>query len=122
MGDLTPVMGEIGEAMVSRTQQRFLTGTGPDGEPWEPSGRALAEGGKTLVDHGILRSSIDYKAGSGGVEIGSNLVYAAIQELGGDAGRGGSVHLPARPYLGLDDADQDEIADIVDDWLRGALA
>jgi phage gpG-like protein len=32
-------------------------------------------------------------------ELGPTAVYARIQELGGKAGRGGSVTLPARPYL-----------------------
>lgn len=33
------------------------------------------------------------------VSVGPTVVYGRIQELGGDAGRGGSVHLPPRPYL-----------------------
>lgn len=33
------------------------------------------------------------------VDVGSDLVYARVHELGGRAGRGGSVNLPPRPYL-----------------------
>ncbi|HBO4159162.1 TPA: phage virion morphogenesis protein, partial [Pseudomonas aeruginosa] len=32
-------------------------------------------------------------------QIGSNLSYAPIQQLGGQAGRGRKVTIPARPYL-----------------------
>lgn len=31
--------------------------------------------------------------------VGGTVIYARIQELGGDTGRGGATHLPARPYL-----------------------
>ena len=33
------------------------------------------------------------------VTVGATTVYARIQELGGNAGRGHAAHLPARPYL-----------------------
>jgi phage gpG-like protein len=32
-------------------------------------------------------------------ELRSDLIYSAIHEFGGDAGRGHASHLPARPYL-----------------------
>ena len=41
--------------------------------------------------------------------IGSNLEYAAIHQLGGQAGRNKSVEIPARPYLKLTDEDFEEI-------------
>ena len=41
--------------------------------------------------------------------IGSNLEYAAIHQLGGQAGRNKSVEIPARPYLFLTNDDYNEI-------------
>ena len=41
--------------------------------------------------------------------IGSNLDYAAIHQLGGQAGKNQSVTVPARPYLQLTEDDFDEI-------------
>ncbi|OPE24472.1 phage morphogenesis protein, partial [Pseudomonas aeruginosa] len=38
--------------------------------------------------------------------IGSNLVYAAIHQFGGDAGRGHQVEIPARRYLPFDENGQ----------------
>ena len=41
--------------------------------------------------------------------IGSNLDYAAIHQLGGQAGKNKSVSIPARPYLNLTSDDLDDI-------------
>ena len=41
--------------------------------------------------------------------IGSNLEYAAIHQLGGQAGKNKSVEIPVRPYLLLTNDDYDEI-------------
>jgi phage virion morphogenesis protein len=40
------------------------------------------------------------------VAVGTNRVYAAIHQLGGQAGRGRKVTIPARPYLGVSAADR----------------
>ena len=41
--------------------------------------------------------------------IGSNKVYAAIHQLGGQAGKNKKVTIPARPYLKLTDDNLEEI-------------
>lgn len=46
-----------------------------------------------------LARSITTRADRDQAQIGSNLTYAAIQQLGGQAGRGRKVTIPARPYL-----------------------
>ena len=56
------------------------------------------------VQDGTLRSSWTMKPAksvSGGVEghVSSPVVYSAIHEFGGRAGRGGSVTIPKRPYV-----------------------
>lgn len=130
--DRTAVMTEIGEHLVSTTVARFRAQSGPDGTPWLPSGRALSDTGRarergkrgrgmTLIDQGHLRQSITYRASHDDVEVGSNLVYAAIHQFGGDAGRGQSVHLPARPFLGITGDDRAEIDDIVAAHIKRAL-
>lgn len=73
----------IGGAMVSSTQMRFREQHGPDGEAWKPSQRALRTGTDTLIEHGYLLASQTYNVLDEGVEWGSNLVYAAIQQAGG---------------------------------------
>lgn len=49
----------------------------------------------------ITREPVKKVGGAFQVKIGpQRVVYAAIHEFGGRAGRGGSVRIPARPYLG----------------------
>lgn len=146
----------IGISLVTSTQHRFEVGVGPDGSPWPPSLRAIAEGGKTLLLSGRLMRSVTYRASAAGVEVGTNTIYAAIHQLGGvihQAARSASVHfkknkrtgarlpgfrkakgadetravnigareihMPARPFVGLDDDDNREIIQISEDWLAG---
>lgn len=107
--NLRPGLNEIGDYLVSETTQRFRDSKSPQGENW----KNVKRGGKPLVDHGHLRDSIHYQATNDSVEIGSNLVYAAIHQLGGQAGRGRKVTIAARPFLGVNLADEREIGDIL---------
>jgi len=154
--DLSPALRAIGEAMVTSTRLRFASGTGPDGAKWKPSKRALKEGGQTLVLSRRLESSIMANATSSLVEWGTNVIYAAIHQLGGvinraagshtiyrKAGKDGiaprfvkkrqsnfaqdvahkafNIKIPARPFLGVDVADQVTITDILTRHLAKAL-
>ena len=79
------------------------------------------------------------------MEVGTNVVYAAIHQFGGiipphiirarraralripGIGFRRAVHhpggtIPARPYLGLSDTDERVIQDLTEDWLRKKLA
>ncbi|HBT44308.1 MAG TPA: phage virion morphogenesis protein [Rhodospirillaceae bacterium] len=120
-GRLGGVLDEIGSLVTATTIERFERGEAPDGTPWQPSQRAIAEGGLTLVNRGHLKSSTHYVVGGSSVAIGSNLVYAAIQHGGGQAGRNLSVTLPARPIYGISSADRRGIQDILSDHLREAM-
>jgi len=130
------LMEQIGAALLLSTQMRFEAERGPDGNPWPPSIRALAEGGKTLRDDGQLVGSLTYSATNEGVEIGTNVIYAAIHQQGGTIKAKSAdnltfrigdrwiskaeVTIPARPFLGIDDDDMTEIAAILSDYLAGA--
>lgn len=115
------VMDQIGRHLVASTLRRFERERAPDGSPWLKSARALAEGGRTLTDTGRLRGSIAHTVTDGGraVEVGSDVLYAAIHQLGGRAGRGRRVTLPARPYLGIDEDDRANILRIVARAIEG---
>jgi phage virion morphogenesis protein len=73
----------IGAALVTSTQHRFDTSTAPDGTIWPPSLRVIASGGQTLKLSARLMRSITYIASMTGVEIGTNVIYAAIHQFGG---------------------------------------
>ena len=117
--DLTPAMDEIGAALVSSVLDRFERGADPDGTPWTPLRRALEQGGQTLIDSGRLRGSITHVAASDRVTVGTNVIYAAIHQFGGRAGRGHRTVLPSRPFLGLSEGDIDEVRAILIDHVRG---
>lgn len=114
---------DIGGYLDSEVHNRFAEGKDPDGNGWWPSQRALNEGGSTLVDHGLLRDTITHLAflDGSGVEHGSNVIYAAIHQFGGDAGRNLAVSIPARPFIGINGDDEDVIDNIVEDHLRMAM-
>jgi phage virion morphogenesis protein len=122
VGDLQPVMQSIGEDVMERTKQRFETSTGPDGKRWQPNARATIEafidrrGGfgkrginkkgaalamnkRPLIDGGDLRRQFHVAATGNAVTIGNSMIYAAIHQFGGQAGRGKKVTIPARPFL-----------------------
>jgi phage virion morphogenesis protein len=132
-----PLFDAIGAMLVTSTQTRFEKGATPDGNPWPPSLRALATGGKTLIDSARLFGSMTHEASDSGVAVGTNAIYAAIHQFGGTIRPknaealafqvGGqsvfaqSVTLPARPFLGLDDEDRSAIEESVRKYLLEAV-
>lgn len=116
--DLTPVMRTIGQIIRSSVIKNFEEGGRP--KKWQPSQRALMAGGLTLVDSGRLKNSINAKASSDRVEIGTNVIYGAIHQLGGKAGRGKKVSIPARPFLAVQTEDWTEIKKAITDHILKA--
>ena len=122
MNDMQLLAEDVGELLVSSTLERFERGVDPEGNAWPVSIRAAREGGKTLVDKGAsggLMGSILYEASPTMVIVGSDKIYAAIHQYGGQAGRGRKVTIPKRSYLGINDADRDEIKGMMLDHLNG---
>jgi phage virion morphogenesis protein len=117
---LTYAFTELGEYILTETDMRFDRGVDPTGKPWLVSKRAMKDGGKTLVDHAILRQSVNYNATHDSVEVGvGNFpVYARIHQKGGRTGKGHRVLLPARPYLGITEDDKLEARNIILRFLR----
>lgn len=79
-----------------------------------------------LILTGQLRNSIRAEAftigGKPAVIIGTNIVYAAIHEFGGQAGRNKATKIPARPYMRPAwDAKKDEALDVVEEQLRNKV-
>ncbi|MDR1587303.1 MAG: phage virion morphogenesis protein [Treponema sp.] len=71
----------------------------------KPRGKQAKRRGSTdsiLQDHGQLKRSLTWEAyPDGSVIFGSNMVYARIHQQGGQAGRGHTSLIPARPYMGV---------------------
>lgn len=68
-------------------------------------GRTARAGRLILTDSARLRNSISYNASAAGVTIGTSVIYAAIHQFGGPAGRGHKVTIPPRPFLLFQDED-----------------
>lgn len=129
--DTQSLMEEIGDYVLSETLLNFEQEQTPEGQPWDKSIRAREGGGKTLQDRGHLRDSYTFDALSDQVEIGSNVIYAAIHHFGGTIkGKDGNlkfkignrwsqkaeVEIPARPALGITDGMETEIGDLALDF------
>lgn len=132
---------EIGAGLVNSVQNRFLTGTDVDGNPWKISWRARMQGGETLRDTGRLMNSYTHNVLSSGVEVGTDVVYAPHLHygatilpkngqyitfaVGGQYRKVKQSILPPRTQLGLDAEDEVMVLDIVGSFidehlLRGA--
>lgn len=133
------VMQEISEKGESSTRDRFnKTQSAPDGTPWKPSGRVQERGGKTLLWHNHLVNSITADYGDDFAEWGTNSTYAAIHQFGGEIRptsakalvfkapdgsfvRAKKVTIPARPFLGINADDEENILDIINQHLTDVI-
>jgi phage virion morphogenesis protein len=131
--DPSPLMRIIGDYGVDSTRRRMIEQHAPDGTAWAALNPAYAElkgsGYDILYASGALRGSLTYLAGMSEVSWGSGMIYAAVHQFGATIVPknapalsfvlGGklspylvsvkSVTIPARPYLGISDADRVEI-------------
>lgn len=128
----------LSEALLRSTDWAFKNESDPNtGEKWQnwsPSYvlSLLKQGRKPhsmLQRHGMqgggLRSTIQENPGDGEASIraglGSNLRYARIHQLGGKAGRGRKVTIPARPYLGLTQRHKEQAKTKIGKLLKQAI-
>jgi phage virion morphogenesis protein len=128
-GNLSGLFRNFGEYMKGSIEKNFAAGGRP--AKWRPlagstlksflasrksfrtkagsvskKGAAALSGRLPLTDKGILRRSIaPTEIRANGIVIGTNKIYAAIHQFGGQAGRGKKVPIPARPYLLFQDED-----------------
>ena len=77
--------------------------------------------GIPLNDTGALRQSIDELSDNDTARVGTNMVYAAIHQFGGWAGRNRKVYIPARPFLQLTNEDKQDLMDDVQDYFASLL-
>lgn len=137
MENTTPVMSAIGEGLVSSTRRRFVTQTSPEGAKWaalNPAYKPLKKNSRILTESGRLGGSINHQDGRDWTRVGTNVIYAAIHQFGGTIVPKSASHLvfrlatgivhalsvtiPARPYLGISDDDEEMVADTVLIFLR----
>jgi phage virion morphogenesis protein len=119
--DITGALQIIGERILRHTGERFTAQRDADGKPWKPLKPATLKHKKNpmiLTESHQLRDSIRYQVSDNVLRVGTNKVYGAIHQLGGKAGRGRKVNIPARPYLGVGKEDAADIVQVLTDWLE----
>lgn len=153
--DLSPALDDVGAAAAVSAQARIEAERGPDGAAWPALAASTLKrrgaNARALRHTARLYQSLTHQVQGRQVLVGTNVVYAAIHQFGGEIERharsqqarwttrgplrgrftkrggrsgwvtigGGRVRIPARPFLGLDEADGQAAATILLRHLRG---
>jgi phage virion morphogenesis protein len=128
---LQTVLDTIGQYLVSDTQSKFIDNkikpetkkSGYKNVVEIVNGKKVRKKieikGQTLLERGHLMQSITHHVSSdNALEVGSNVVYAAIHQFGGDTGRYHSAHIPPRPYLEFSEKNRAQIKKILINYLK----
>lgn len=124
--DLEDLAYNAGALLESSTRERIATEkAAPDGTPWDPwsdrHARTRKDHHSLLVQGNHLLTSVQNYTTGTDARVGTPMLYGAIHQMGGQAGRGRKVTIPARPYLGLSEHDRRAITDLVHETIREAL-
>ena len=120
---LRPLMKNIAGVFAYSTEENFKEEGRPD--KWTELSESTIKQrtknkqwpGMILQISGQLASSVNTYYDDDSAVMGSNLEYAAIHQLGGQAGKNKSVEIPARPYLQLTPDDFEEILSMTENFL-----
>jgi len=135
--DLTPTLKLIGRKLVESTEQRFIDRRDPDGTLWlGNSDLTIARkgfdhplvGGKQDGDSGrrtqMLQHMNHAQVQDNVLLVGNTMEYSAMQQFGGS--KADFPHLwgdiPARPFIGLSDADREMVVEQITDAVERAVA
>ena len=121
--NLRPLMKNIAGIFAYSTEENFKNEGRPD--KWTELSESTIKQrtknkqwpGMILQVSGQLASSVNTYYDNDSAVIGSNLDYAAIHQLGGQAGKNKSIEIPARPYLQLTPEDFEEILSVTENFL-----
>lgn len=133
INDLTPLMREIGPILEDAAQKAFEDEASPDGVGWKKLSEVTIAlrtesghwPGKKLQVSGELAESITWQATPSSVTVGTNVIYAAVQQFGAEKREFKGVapwgDIPARPFLGLSDDSRDDIRELVVRYVLAAF-
>ena len=122
--NLRPLMKNIAGIMLDSVEENFEKEGRPD--KWQGLKKTTIKQrtkkgywpGRILQVRGELAASITNKSDENSAVVGTNKVYAAIHQFGGDAGRNKKVKIPARPYLKLGEKEKVEILKETQNFLQ----
>ncbi len=118
------LLGILGALIETQTRRRLSeekeSPSGKAWPEWSDSYKEKRHGGHSLLENeGNLIDSIDYFVEGQSVHIGSNLVYAAHHQLGGEEV---GTKVPQRTFLGLSKENKEEIYAALDDFMERAVS
>lgn len=122
--NLRPLMKNIAGIFAYSTEENFKEEGRPDkwvdlSETTKKQRQKIGKyPGQIMQVSGQLASSVSTAYDNDSAVIGSNLAYAAIHQLGGQAGKNKKTTIPARPYLKLTDDNFEEIICEVEKYLK----
>lgn len=122
--NLRPLMKNIAGIFAYSTEENFKEEGRPD--KWTDLAESTKKQrtktghypGQILQVSGQLASSVSTAYDGNSAVIGSNLAYAAIHQLGGQAGKNKKTTISARSYLKLTDDNFEEIFDEINKFLE----
>ena len=131
MGNLSPLMKNVGELALTSIRKNFEVGGRPS--KWKGLKLSTIKGrtaqghwpGKILVRHGVsagMLGTLSYKAYGDRVVLSANKIYAAIHHFGGQAGRGHKVKIPKRPFMLIQKEDWEEMKRLAGAYLTKTKA
>lgn len=122
--NLRPLMKNIAGIMQDSVEENFEK----EGRPakWAPLAESTIKQrkkkgywpGRILQRRGELATSTTSKYDENSALVGTNKVYAAIHQFGGNAGRGKKVKIPARPFLMLGEKENTEIIQEIQNYFQ----
>ena len=137
LSDLSEMMQEVAEFLVTSTKDRFAEGKAPDGTPWAPKSQTTldayaARGDRTdprplFGPSGLLSQTIFAETTPDSVRWGSPMIYSAVMQFGAEQGAFGNMAngspipwgtIPARPFIGLSEADREGLIAIAEEYLE----
>ena len=96
----------IGDDLVQSTQNRFERQTAPDNRFWLPLSPATRKARRQpspriLRDRGLLYQSITHRVTGDSLQVGTNIIYAAIHQFGGKARQRAKSDHSCPPVFGV---------------------
>lgn len=120
--DPRPLLANIREYLLRVHRERFDKMEAPDGTPWAAltpayQRRKHRNAGRILVLRGYLRNTLVGQIDTEGLVFGTNLIYGAAHQFGRE-----EIGLPARPWLGLSEDDENYLVTLAHRYLERAAA
>ena len=133
IGDVGPALRGFGRVMLRSISENFEQ----EGRPlaWKPLAQATRDARRhgtgsvnrprehsILSNTGLLKGGMRYLVEGNVLRVGTSgpaNVYARIHQLGGQAGRGHAVTIPARPYLLFQHEDLTEAEELLRRYVEG---